>query len=291
MPADMRKRGPDAVSVHGELRTLRGLGAPRRRNTLTTGLHAVLILFISVTAGSGAERLANRRIPTDLDGSLRFPASADRVISFLQSALFAAGVPSGIEQAPPGGDDLENVLPQGPAVLSVRGRTVGEALDAFVALDPRYRWSESGGRIFLKAERTNGTAGLLDKRLGPLTLRRSTMPDALAVLARLALSHEHRVMTVHYPPLKASAIETRTEPLVTFSLQEPSLLEALNAISKAAGNLSWLVRYRTAAASAEVATVSFVALDRSWSAFPPGSLSFEPRREAQRSADGPGSTR
>jgi hypothetical protein len=84
-------------------------------------------------------------------------------------------------------------------------------------------------------------------------------------------------MTAHMP-----GGETRREPLVSLSLHDKTLFEVLNAISAAAGHVSWVVTYRSSTPTAETAGIAFLAGDTHYLAVPPFDGSYTPTRENSR---------
>jgi hypothetical protein len=211
---------------------------------------------------------------------VQFPVASASLLQRVQNALVASGVASGIEQAPPDSDEATQPGAVVTTSLRLSGRRVGDILDAVVALDPRYRWSESRRRVTVRVRPIRGKVGdegLLGRVLPELVLRRASMQEALAALRGVALTPEHRLMTTHYPLLRPSRAEISNEPTVTVSLEHPTLGAALDAISESAGNLSWLVTYQGTAGTVDAVRISFVGPDRSFTAFPPLHYSIVPK--------------
>ena len=225
---------------------------------------AVICIFTACLASSAMSGLADRRVPDRSQFAFTLPVDSKRAVTVLQQALIAAGVPSGIEQAPLGSDPER--ASRGPVRTSLRfnGRKVRDVLNDFVAFDPRYDWQESDGRILIRPQTTRGAEGLLQTRLPDLALRSVTLPEAMVRFSAVALTKEHSYMTVHF-----SQGETRSEPTVSVSLRHSTMLDALDALSRAAGSLSWTVIYEGSEGTRELAQISLLAEDTAYVLFPP----------------------
>ena len=186
------------------------------------------IVALACLLSTPPPQLADRRIPPRPELSLEFPVTADKAIAVLQRASMSAGVPSGIEQAPPGSGPGESS--RKTAGLRLSGRKVREVLDEFIELDARYDRREAGGRIILRPRTTRGPKSLLQKRLPAFELRAVTLPEAIIGLSRVAWTSEHSFMTVHFRQGELPLRRT-----LSVSLRSPTVLDALNAISSAAG--------------------------------------------------------
>jgi hypothetical protein len=206
--------------------------------------------------------LADRRIPAEPDRSIKLPVSPEKAIAVIQDTLLAAGVASGVEQAAPGSDSSLVGVPPTDGKLTLSGRRVRDAFDDFVSFDPRYRWFEANGRVFLTPRIANNPDQLLQKRLS-LEARGSPIREVLSRLCELVLTPKHSVMTVH---LRSG--ETASEPSVSVHLRDATLFDSLNAVATATRGMSWRVRYRTPTPTADGATIEFVTRDVIYSAFP-----------------------
>jgi hypothetical protein len=150
--------------------------------------------------------------------------------SFIPQLAEAAGVPMGFEMAP-----IERDAGPPPRIPAT-GKRLRDVLDAIVSADPRYEWREDAGVIVVRPVIAwTSTAGTLDIPVGPVTLEQATRDDALHVLAQIfgAVSGE--------PPLRN---------IRRFSLDVPAetpLLQFLNAVVRAHGNLCWTVDMPTQA--------------------------------------------
>jgi hypothetical protein len=85
---------------------------------------AVICIFTACLASSAMSGLADRRVPDRSQFAFTLPVDSKRAVTVLQQALIAAGVPSGIEQAPLGSDPER--ASRGPVRTSLRfnGRKV-----------------------------------------------------------------------------------------------------------------------------------------------------------------------
>lgn len=144
--------------------------------------------------------------------------------SFIPQLAEAAGVPMGFEMAPFEPDAGP------PPRIPATGKRLRDVLDAIVSADPRYEWREDAGVIVVRPVTAwTSTAGTLDIPVGPVMLEQANRDDALHVLAQIfgAVSGE--------PPLR---------DIRRFSLGVPAdtpLLQFLNAVVRAHGNLCWTV--------------------------------------------------
>src|SRR4029079_4742888 len=142
-----------------------------------TVVSACLVVALAVPV-LGPKVLSDRRIPAKPEVSIYLPVSLDRAMVQVQRTLLSAGVASGIEQAVPESDPGLIGTPPAGGRLTLSGKSVREALDAFVALDPRYRWSESNGKVLLRPRTRNDSNDLLRKQLS-IDLHHATLLEAL----------------------------------------------------------------------------------------------------------------
>ena len=233
---------------------------------------AVTVILAASLAYVTSPDLADRRVPERPEFAFDLPVDSKRAVSVLQLALIAAGVPSGIEQAPQGSDPQRTSRGPGRTKLRFNGRIVRDVLNDFVAFDPRYEWREADGRLLIRPQTTRGTDGLLQTRLPDLELRNVPLPDAMIRFSGMALTREHSYMTVHY-----RQGETRSERTVSVLLRHPTVLEALNALSRAAGSLSWTVSYAGYGATSDLAQISLIATDTAYVLSPARKLVIDRR--------------
>lgn len=218
------------------------------------------------------------------DAIVRSPTSVmleipprDTTFQTIQQVLQMADVRHGIEQAPPTAETAQidfGRRPDGTVILD--GITVREALDRIVREDPRYEWGESDGRILVRTIGTRGS-GALDARVAQFAVTNVSFIDALAALVhaidplRPAPAVIQFGLTLEIGGSEARPGITRpagTEPraagprnadgqkLITLALGEATVLEALDAIARAHGELSWSVHYDVGGERFENATIS-----------------------------------
>ena len=148
--------------------------------------------------------------------------------SFIPQLAEAAGVPMGFEMAPL----VDDAGP--PHHVAATGKRLRDVLDAIVSADPRYEWREDAGVIVVRPVAAwASNSGTLDIPVGPVTLEQANRADAKHVLAQM-----FGAFTVE-PPLRN---------IRRFSLDVPAgtpLLQFLNAVVRAHGNLCWTVNMST----------------------------------------------
>jgi hypothetical protein len=134
----------------------------------------------------------------------------------------AAGVPMGFEAAPPG------EVP--PLQITATGRTLRAVLDAIVAADSRYEWRDETGVAVLRAvgawtDRDNP----LHRTVAAIRFADAGVNDALRIVVALFGQELHRSQRTNLGNPRR------------FTLDVPpgTVLEALNAIVRAHGALSW----------------------------------------------------
>lgn len=200
-----------------------------------------------------AERVVRSPIPITLE----LPAGRG-TFQTVQQVLQAAGVPHGLEEAPPGPETtLDYGAPPGRTV-ELAGLRLGEALDAIVSEDPRYEWEERDGRILVRAAQAR-SASVLDARPEVYRCDGGDYAEALAALATA-------LMPGRNPPIYrfAFGLSLRPEegagappiaPRLTLALQNATVLDILEAIARLHGELSWSVSYDADGPAAEHATI------------------------------------
>lgn len=234
------------------------------------GLSCIALVFAALVAPAAVPELADRRVPDRPEIAFDLPVDSKKAINVLQRALIAAGVPSGIEQAPQGSDPEQfSRRPVNPK-LRFNGRSVRDVLNDFVEFDPRYDWREADGRILIRTQTTRGSDSLLQTRLPDVEFRSLPLPEAMISLFRIALSREHSYMTVHL-----TEGEAPLNRRVSIRLRNPTFLDALNAVSRAGGSLSWTVSYAGNRATGDRAQISLVATDTAYVLSPPRNFVFE----------------
>jgi hypothetical protein len=189
-------------------------------------LRCVVILTLTTVAILGAGTASAQPAVDRLVGT----GEADRPLIITKvdgqaigSLSKAAGVPMGFEGLPAVGREL--------SIVST-GKPLAEVLDAIVAADARYEWREDNGVILIRPVAAwADPMSSLHAAVGAVTLRETVATDVLDVVARMV-----GVRT----PAPAGPADTRR-----FSVEVPegaTLLEALNAIVRAHGTLTWALQ-------------------------------------------------
>jgi hypothetical protein len=134
----------------------------------------------------------------------------------------AAGVSTGFEGTWP--------VRQGLSIPATK-RPLHAVLDEMVQADPRYEWREDNEVIVMRPRASwDGAASPLHAPVGKLTLDNISAGDALSVLAQMVGASS-----------PSSGVDSRR-----FSVDVPegaAWIEALNAIVRAHGRLSWAIEY------------------------------------------------
>jgi hypothetical protein len=164
-------------------------------------------------------------------GDLATPSDASE-IGLLSRIFRAAGAPFGFEtdernQRPTSGAPVE------PHIFAAR--TLREALDSFVKLDPRYEWRDANGVIVVRAR-----AAWMDPRDALNQPVHDIDWSELDPVA--AFNHVARLLypDAHDPfegllPMGARRFDVR--------LRQGTVLDVLNAAARADGELGWIVLY------------------------------------------------
>jgi hypothetical protein len=170
-------------------------------------------------------------------GDLAAPSDASE-LGLLSRVFRVAGVPFGFEA-----DETAPRETSGAAVEphDVTARTLRDALDGFVTMDPRYEWRDVQG-VFVVRTRTawRDPRDALNRPAGDVD-----WPD----LDPIALFN--RVARLLYPDAPHDPFEgmlaSRARP-VTVQLRQGTVLDVLNAAARADGQLGWAVSYAAAGA-------------------------------------------
>lgn len=229
---------------------------------MRSGLLAALALAV-IGHVAQAQTLAERPLPTGRDLTLTLPVAGNSAAELAQRMFTAADVPFGIEQAPPNPSEPSPRIDR-PITdrMSFDGWTLRDALDKLVALDPRYVWHESNGRILFRTVALQHSAGLLQRRLPPLSLSHATAAAAIETLARLVAPSRAPggIATLGMALTVGRHTQGRAAPpadLFTVSLREGPVLDTLNALGSAKG-ASWMITYDGPGAAADVASFSLI---------------------------------
>jgi hypothetical protein len=165
-------------------------------------------------------------------GELRAPTDAS-AMGFLSRVARVAVVPFGFESdsATPRTSSATAIEPHVVAAPTVRA-----ALDAFVRLDPRYEWRDASG-LYVVRTRTawNDSGGILNRRIPDVDWRDVSLVSAYEGVARILFPQERGSIF--------SGIRVRDDRPFSVQVSGGTLLDLLNAIALADGQLAWWVRY------------------------------------------------
>ncbi len=191
-----------------------------------------LVVGALCVSPSMAQDLAGRPLPTDL----RLPVSAPLEATLIGFARLAR-VPVGFE-----------AVPERNAVPPVDGRsnfsspkigTVGEALDAILAPYPSYRWQAAGQIAIVRpvthSDRQNSS--ILDRRLETFEVSRVDFGTALRALHSQLAFGSGRILPGR------PWVSTQGARLISVTLKDCTVMDALNGIVAAHGELMWTVIY------------------------------------------------
>jgi len=189
------------------------------------------IIAAPLAAQEATERLARRKIPDDCFCwiGLAQPRALDAVFQIAK----ATKVPLGIEALPSTTPPQRFDPNQDRKWLA--GMTLGEALDIIVALDPRYAWSETQRTIVVRPLHAwNDPEHLLEQNVGP-----SSLDDEVSV--DVAFGEVRRFMGKG--PGGGSPLGPFDDKRIKLTLPSASLIDVLNAIVSAHGEIYWSIQY------------------------------------------------
>ena len=223
---------------------------------------ALAVIFYAGAATAQNRPLANTRLPAHPEIVLPIPLGESAPQVF-QLVLQRAGVPHGIEFALKESDPADLDLARRPVrTMRLNGLRLRNALDAIVREDPRYDWQEVNGQIIVRVATLPGSSAL-DSRIERFAVSEATLTEALAALA-LTLNPNRAKPTVGtfgvslevLPASNAPATTQRGDPLrASFSVEDATLLDILQALCRRYRSSSWSVQYAEAAAGPEHATI------------------------------------
>jgi hypothetical protein len=200
-----------------------------------------------------------QRIITDARFTLKAPPHPCAVPSIVLFLASNVGAVSGTEYdvvTEPCSWDLPGPKPLEEVPL--QGKTIEEALNLFVEIDPRYQWQERDGVIMMRPVRAwRDPKHHLHGPLQPIEFENRTMSGAMRWLRPIVGG----TTRLDVPDL---AMQT-PQGWYEFSVKLPpvSALEALNAVAKAHGNLHWEIKYCKPEARTEFAELMLWTTDRS----------------------------
>lgn len=238
---------------------------------LSSSIIGVFLLLVSIgsTPTLAQSPLTERVLTTVGRSDAAFFASprpdAEQLRFLLSLIARSARVPIGFEEAAgvpmPYDGNLSTVPPSARTVLI--GLTVGEALDALVAADPRYSWREQDGVILVRpVEAWADSAHFLDTPLNGLHLRGTVSAVTRAIYAQFGVRTIFGEGGVFgEPPGPDFGLEKR----IAFDIPAGTLLEALNRVVCAHGGVGWMVYYANAPADIRTSCLRFVTFDGKFS--------------------------
>ena len=169
------------------------------------------------------------------DGNLVAPSDASE-LGLLSRIARVAGVPFGFEA-----DDVDPRPSTGLAVVphEVPGATLRAALDAFVTLDPRYEWRDANG-VFVMRTRAAWTSSrdVLNQQVRDVDWRDL---DVIAAFNRVA-----RLLYPASPHEAFEGMSANHDRPFSVQVNGGTLLDVLDAVVRADGELGWAVSYGTA---------------------------------------------
>jgi hypothetical protein len=203
---------------------------------------ALLIAFARSISAQVAHDIRPEDRILGAGAEMRLPANPDALAESLASIARASGVLIG----------FETVLNVGPRTRgtrfgrSLQGKTVGEALDALIAVHRGYAWRSVNGVIHVRPQQAfDDFNHFLNQAVGPVELT-----DALPLHATFEV---HRIFVpdcvVNHPIYteEREAFLEKEDPAmrqtVTLSFAGGTVLNLLDAVIKAHGSLYWSVTY------------------------------------------------
>jgi hypothetical protein len=199
---------------------------------------AAAIAAAAIAAGTlDEESFLDRRLTASTHiiyapaGELRTPSDAAEG-GFLARVARVAAVPFGFE--------ADSAMPRPPSAGPVAPHEIGaatlrEALDAFIRLDNRYEWrAESGMYVVRTRSAWSNPRNVLNQPVSDVDWTDLSVLSAFDRVSRLMYPDER-------PPF--SNLEAKDNRPFSVRLQKGTLLDLLNAIVLADGQLGWSVRY------------------------------------------------
>ncbi len=220
-------------------------------------LTTIAILLVASGRSAATQDASSVRIPEHPGLEIQVPVRTNSGSDLLLRMLTTSGTRFGLEHVPPSAAPLQASAVQ---KIKVSGLPLSDALDRIVSLDTRYRWEESGNRIVVRP--AGAAPGFLDRRVPGFTMQGSSLPHALESLMRAAIPQRLpggiATMAASAAANDPALAVATLEPLVSVRLDQPTVLEVLNALAAAHGHLSWVVRYERPEADAEDVSVSLI---------------------------------
>lgn len=158
-----------------------------------------------------------------------------------------ANVPAGVEMIP-GSCGWESPRPPIVDRVHLQGMTLEEAMDRMVEIDPRYYWVENQGVIVIRpVEAWADTKHFLHTVIEKFELKDANVGAALDAVLRTFQPNRGNLSSQHF--FGATEITVATGPI--------AVVEALEAVVREHGAMSWQVRYCLPERVPDVAMVEF----------------------------------
>ena len=225
-----------------------------RRLILAWALAAPLGLLAQDARGP----LARQKLEGSPVVTLDTPTTDFEAYGAALGSVLRAGVRYGIEgpALDPSVPQFDFARPPSPN-RTLTGLELGEALDIVTRANPRMRWSEADGMVLV---RLTNRDSFLDRRIRRYAVDNAAPRVALEALIRELAPNRVTAGGVDGVAGTSPDVDARMEPRkgrnVTVALENPTVLEVLNRISRENGALSWNVRYDRAPADISTAIVT-----------------------------------
>jgi hypothetical protein len=196
-----------------------------------------LFLAAATIGAQGDQSPLDRVIPEPIE--ITTAATPCTVPGYAGRIAKAVRMPLGVEHlAEPCARNPAKLLPTD--IISLGGLTAREALDRLIALDPRYRWTESGGVVVIRPESAWADPhDFLNRTISSFVVPDENLGYALAAL-KTALGPINLLGDRTFPDTFSTPEANRH---FSVALGATSPIEALNATVRAHGSLTWSVMY------------------------------------------------
>jgi len=221
-------------------------------------LPLVAIAFVATPEVlSAASVTETRMIPDNI--TLAVPLFPCAVPTMAVQLARSAGIPAGIESV----SDCAHGDPAPPRnlppTITFLGKTVAEALDELIALDPRYRWTESDGVILVRPlDAWNDAHHFLHETIVDFGFENQNIVGASVLLAQAMQGRPFRPPTID--------TQGRTEQgdrHFSMAPRTSSIVGLMNDVVRANGSMYWTINYCRPLRDREHASFMLWTFDRS----------------------------